>query len=135
MIKQIAPHETWPIRHQVMWPDQGFEYVKLSEDSNGIHFGLEIDNQLISVLSLFINDEEAQFRKFATLDRYQGHGFGTQLLEFTLAHCQSKGINRIWCNARVDKCFFYERFGLVQTKVTFSKGGIDYIIMEKILSE
>lgn len=36
---------------------------------------------------------------------------------------------------RADKVNFYEWFGLTKTKNTSSKGGIDYVIMEKCTSQ
>ena len=39
----------------------------LQDDEDGLHFGLFNKEKLVSVVSLFIDGEEAQFRKFATL--------------------------------------------------------------------
>ncbi len=66
-IKEITTQEVLPIRHEVMWPDQPLDFVKLENDDTAIHLGLYVHNQLVSVISLFITDNEAQFRKFATL--------------------------------------------------------------------
>jgi len=132
LIKTIHYKETWPIRHQVMWPNQPLDYVKLPEDDQGLHFGLFDDDALISVVSLFMDGASAQFRKFATLNEYQGKGLGSQLLSYTFKQAQSQGVNRIWCNARLDKTNFYQRFGMIQTNELFTKGGIEYVIMERV---
>ncbi len=66
-IKRISPEETYDLRHRVMWPDHPWDFIKLQEDNNGKHFGLFVSNKLTSVISLFISNEEAQFRKFATI--------------------------------------------------------------------
>ena len=126
---------TWEIRHKVMWPDRPLNYVKLPNDPEGIHYGLFVEKELISIVSVFINEREAQFRKFATLQKYQGSGYGSKLLSFTLSELQQKHVEKIWCNARVEKSAFYERFGLQLTDSTFTKGGIDYVIMEKIINQ
>lgn len=66
------------LRHEVMWPDEDFDYIKLKDDDAGIHFGLFKENMLISVVSLFVDKDEAQFRKFATLKSEQGKGYGSR---------------------------------------------------------
>ena len=132
-IEQIAPHQTWSIRHQVMWPDRELDYVKLSEDYDGVHFGLYEGDQLVSVVSAYESGQEAQFRKFATLEAHQGKGYGSQLLKYLLEWLTEQGATRIWCNARIEKCGFYERFGMVKTDVTFQKGGKDYVAMERVV--
>jgi len=131
LIHPIPYQSTWPIRQQVMWPTKPIDYVKLANDPEGLHFGLKRGEKNVSIISAFIQGEEAQFRKFATLQEEQGKGYGTMLLAFLLEKLQQIGVQKVWCNARVEKAEFYERFGLVQTAQTFSKGGITYVIMEK----
>ena len=130
-IKSISPEETYDLRHRVMWPDHPREFIKLPEDGIGIHFGLFVSNKLISVISLFISNEDAQFRKFATADSEQGKGYGSQLLRHIIEYSLTNGIQRLWCNARVDKTLFYKNFGFKETKVMYNKGGIDFIILER----
>ena len=132
-IEQIAPHQTWRIRHEVMWPDRELDYVKLPEDDEGVHFGLYVEGKLVSVVSAFENGKEAQFRKFATLEAHQGKGYGSQLLNYLFEWLTEQGAVRIWCNARIEKCGFYERFGMVKTDETFQKGGKDYVVMERVI--
>ncbi|WP_299317042.1 GNAT family N-acetyltransferase [uncultured Maribacter sp.] len=131
-IIQITSKETLPIRHQVMWPTKPLDYVKLNNDNEGLHYGLFLDNTLISIVSLFIKDEEAQFRKFATLENYQGKGYGSLLLNEIIQVAGKKSLKRIWCNARTNKMDYYKKFGMVVTDSTFRKGGLDYVIMERI---
>ncbi|MFY0599927.1 MAG: GNAT family N-acetyltransferase [Cyclobacteriaceae bacterium] len=133
MIKEIAYQLTWEIRQKVMWPDRPIEYVKLDEDKLGKHFGLYVGDELTSIVSLFLKDGEAQFRKFATLESQQGKGHGTRLLQYLMSELQSMNVKLIWCNARKDKTTFYERFGMAKTDKRFAKGGIDYVIMERSL--
>ena len=134
-VKNIFYKLTWEIRQKVMWPAKPIEYVKLSDDPGGIHYGLFKDEELISIVSLFISGTDAQFRKFATVEKEQGKGYGTILLKYMMTNLDQKKIKRLWCNARTDKAPFYERFGLRQSNNRFSRGGIDYVIMEKILNE
>ncbi|OJJ20601.1 GNAT family N-acetyltransferase [marine bacterium AO1-C] len=116
-----------------MWPAKPIEYVKLPNDDVGEHFGLFLGDRLISIVSLFIKNGEAQFRKFATLEEFQDLGYGTLLLKKVMAIAQTYGVRSIWCNARVEKAGFYKKFGLSTTDKRFHKGGVEYVIMEKRL--
>ena len=132
-IKEIPYQLTWDIRHQVMWPNKPLEYVKLEKDESGLHYGLYKEEELISIISLFIEDRRAQFRKFATVVQQQRKGYGTILMKHLLSRVATMEVEILWCNARVAKAIFYEQFGLVKTERTFMKGGISYVVMEKIL--
>lgn len=116
-----------------MWPDQSIDFVKLPEDDLGIHYGLFCDATLKSVISLFIDGKSAQFRKFATETGDQGKGYGSKILQHTLNQAVDRGINRLWCNARVDKTGLYEKFGMHTTAQKFEKSGQQYVIMERML--
>lgn len=132
-IKTIHKETAWELRHVVMWPEKEMDFIKLADDDAGIHFGLYVGERVVSVLSLFIEKEEAQFRKFATFLEEQGKGYGSQLLKHVIAEAEKRGVKRIWCNARSDKADFYKKFGLVETDSTFEKAGKTYVIMEKFL--
>ncbi|NBI29479.1 GNAT family N-acetyltransferase [Chengkuizengella marina] len=133
-IRQISKEQTWHLRHIVMWPNKDFDYIKLDKDDLGIHFGLFKKGHLISVVSLFIENNTAQFRKFATLQSEQGKGYGSILLHHVIAQAKKMGITKIWCNARENKTNFYEKFELKNSKQMFQKSGINYIIMERGLN-
>lgn len=130
-ISEIKVEDTWDIRHRVMWPEMPFDFVKIDNDSEGKHYGLFVDDRLTSIVSLFVTNNEAQFRKFATEVVEQGKGYGTKLLEFIISEVENMNIAKLWCNARVDKTKYYERFGLMKTDKTYVKGGIDFVILEK----
>ncbi|WP_461204759.1 GNAT family N-acetyltransferase [Clostridium sp. DL1XJH146] len=132
-IRKINAEDTWQIRHKVMWPQKDVEFIKLKNDTEGIHFGLYEANNLMSVISLFIDNEKVQFRKFATLLEKQGQGYGSKLLNYSLEEARKLEAKIIWCNARIDKTGFYEKFGLKETEKRFVKAGIQYIVMEKSL--
>ena len=133
-IKPITTSDTLAIRHKVMWPEKPFDFVKLPNDKMARHFGLFVNEELVSIISLFAEDNEAQFRKFATLHKFQGLGYGTILLKNIVDLVEQDGFKKIWCNARVEKSKFYERFGFKLTDKTYMKGGIEFVIMEKIFT-
>jgi predicted GNAT family N-acyltransferase len=132
-IEQISQELTWRIRRDVLYPGQALDKIRLPEDDDGTHLGLFDDNKLISVLSYFKSENSIQFRKFATLESYQGKGYGSELLNYLLAISIKENFERIWCNARKNASGFYSKFGFLETDHSFQKDGIDYIIMEKIL--
>ena len=90
-----------------------------------------VNGEITSIISLFISNNEAQFRKFATLIEHQGFGYGTILLNKVIDLIKKEKIAKLWCNARVEKSKFYERFDLTSTTKKFKKGGIEYVIMER----
>lgn len=134
-IKTINARDTYNLRHRVMWPDKPPGFVILDNDEEGIHFGPIKDSTIISVVSLFIKNNSAQFRKFATKTSEQGNGYSSLLLNHIMTTvCTKNKIETLWCNAREDRTSFYERFGMTQTTKRFMKGDIKYIIMEKVFA-
>lgn len=113
-----------------MWPDKDLEFVKVPEDEYGLHLGLKSEGQLISVISIFIDNEVAQFRKFATLNQFQGKGYGSIFLNYVFDFLRNKKVSKIICNARKDKVAFYQKFGMKETERTFEKAGVSFVVME-----
>ena len=129
-IKEIQASETWQIRHDVMWPNQPFDFVQLEEDNFGFHFGVFEEDKLVSIVSCFIEGKEMQFRKLATLEDFQGQGIASHLLKHILQFAKNKDLGRVWCNARSNKKSFYEKFRMKDTFKTFIKAGQEFTIME-----
>ncbi len=115
------------LRHEVMWPQMDLEYVKVEGDNTALHFGYFINNNLISCISLFINDNKGQFRKFATKVEYQNKGIGSKLLIYLIDYSKKLGLNSLYCNGRIEKIEFYKKFGLKETGRTFEKNNKTYI--------
>jgi len=130
-ISTIHKEEAWELRHKVMWPEKHFDFIKLADDDLGIHHGVFKDKALVSVISLFVSNNKAQFRKFATLPKEQGKGYGSALLQHVLEEVSSLGLKKLWCNARMNKTDFYQKFGLHETGESFKKEDKVYVIMER----
>ena len=130
-IKRISSEDVWPIRHQVMYPNDTFEFIKLPKDNIGKHFGLYDEDGLASIVSVFIENKKMQFRKLATLNIKQKRGYASLLLEYIFEKAGEYGMELIWCNARVQKIAYYEKFGMCATDQKFTSNGIDYIVMTK----
>jgi predicted GNAT family N-acyltransferase len=132
-IKNIQASETWNLRHRVMSPNRPFDSIKLPKDDEGLHFGLFQDDKLISVISLFINNETAQFRKFATEISEQGKGYGSILLKHIIEESIKQKVKNLWCNARLSALGFYQKFGFEAVSETWMDNGIEYVKMERML--
>lgn len=130
-IQEVELDEVWKHRLDVMWPGKTPDFVMLPDDSSGFHYGYYVKDRLVSVISLFIEGEQAQFRKFATLPEEQGKGYGSALLTYTLEQARKLGACRIWCNARSNKVDFYKKFGLEDTGAEFEREGLSYAILER----
>lgn len=130
MISEVEYYKVLKIRQQVMYPDKDIDFVKLPEDEMGIHMAFFENGAPISVLSLFLKDRALQFRKFATVEEYQGKGYGSKLIEWLLDYAKDMQFDKVWCNSRVDKKGFYQKFGFVEKGELFERDGIQYSIME-----
>ncbi|MBD8348762.1 MULTISPECIES: GNAT family N-acetyltransferase [unclassified Dysgonomonas] len=131
MINEVAYADVLEIRHKVMYPDKDKDYVILPDDDKGLHIGYYKEGILVSVLSLFLNNRELQFRKFATLPEYQGQGYGTELVKWVLDYAKDMQFDRVWCNSRIEKTDFYKKFDFVETDEIFEKDGRKFIILER----
>ncbi|AFK05367.1 GCN5-related N-acetyltransferase [Emticicia oligotrophica DSM 17448] len=132
-IKEITAAETWPTRHKTMWPNKPLEFVILPQDDEGIHYGLFVDNTLVSVISLFIDGKAGHFRKFATDEAQQGKGYGSKILNHLINEATKHNIERLTCSARLSAISFYEKFGFNICSEITRKNDKDYIEMELIL--
>ncbi|SHK35459.1 GNAT family N-acetyltransferase [Hymenobacter psychrotolerans] len=133
VIWAIAPSHTYLLRHEVLWPDKPLDYVKLDDDAEGYHYGAFQDDQLVAVISLFVNGSEARFRKFATSPAYQRQGIGSALLRYVVAEARRLEASCLWCDARQDSAGFYARFGMQPEGDVFYKGPIAYLRMARTL--
>lgn len=120
-IEQIPYQSTWKIRLEVMYPNHDLDFVKLDNDSEGIHFGLFYEDNLTGIVSLFQEENVFQFRKLAILDNVQNMGFGSKIMKHVIEYCQNKNATKLWCNARVNAKKFYKRLGFKETKLHFLK--------------
>ena len=130
-IKNIQASETWDLRHRVMAPNRLFDSIKLPKDEEGLHFGLFEEEKLISVISLFIENDTAQFRKFSTEISEQNKGYGSILLNHTIEESIKNNVKNLWCNARMTALRFYEKFEFKAVSETWMDNEIEYVKMER----
>lgn len=132
-IRSVQVDEILDIRHKVLWPDKSPDFVKVPEDENALHFGMFYNHQLVSVISLFPDNEAIRFRKFATITAFQNRGLGSKLLEFVISYAKDHHCKKIWCDARSSALGFYEKFGFSKFSDSFFKENIEYYKIVKDL--
>ncbi len=133
IIKKIKYKETLAIRHKVLWPEKPESFCLLEDDPKAIHYGLFIDDELITVASIFIENRKARLRKFATIVNHQGAGYGTLVLNQIITELKESEVDDFWCDARLTAEGFYNRFLMKKSGNIFLKSGVEYIVMERKL--
>lgn len=134
MIKEAAYDQVIEIRHRVMYPDMDKSIVILPDDDRGIHIGYYKNERPVSVVSIFLNNGELQFRKLATLEEFQKQGYASQLIRWIMDYARDMQFARVWCNARTGKTDYYRKFGFEPVGQPFERDGHEFIIMEKRFS-
>ncbi|NQZ83779.1 MAG: GNAT family N-acetyltransferase [Colwellia sp.] len=129
-IRSIQWQDALPIRHKVLWPNKPALFCKVDGDESASHYGVYIAGQLVCVASVYIKNNTARLRKFATLVEFQGDGFGTKLISHIINKLKSSGIEYFWCDARKTAMGFYRKFKMLQQGGEFNKSGVLYVKME-----
>lgn len=132
-IKEVPLERLWRMRQEVMYPSFTIEEVKLADDERGLHLGLYEQDIPVSVLSVFIKENQLQFRKFATLTACQGKGYGSKLLSYVMQLAQQQQCTAVWCNARVSAMTLYQKFGMQPVGERWHQHGHEFVKMEKQL--
>lgn len=129
-IRFIHAKDTLNLRREILYPDASIESVVVEGDERGLHFGVFYQNQMVSVVSLFIDGNTAQFRKFATARDMQGRGIGSYLVRYLVSYCKQHRITTLWCNARTTATNFYKKHGMNVAGNIFYKQDIAFTRME-----
>ncbi|PKI15956.1 GNAT family N-acetyltransferase [Colwellia sp. 12G3] len=128
-IRKISWDEALPIRHEVLWPNKSLLFCQVKGDDIAKHYGVYLDDKLVSVASIYIEDSVARLRKFATLVAFQGRGIGSKLITHILSELINSGTEDCWCDARTTAVGFYQKFGMQSQGTEFNKSGIWYFKM------
>ena len=128
-IRSISWDEALPIRHEVLWPNKSLLFCKVDDDENAQHYGVYVNDILVSVASIYLDERVARLRKFATLVAFQGRGLGSRLINHILKELVNIGVESFWCDARKTAVDFYKKFGMQSQGREFNKSGIGYFKM------
>lgn len=125
-IRKMDAEMTLPLRQQVLWPDKTLEECGVEDDDLGEHYGVYQQDILVCVASIFIQQDVARLRKFATLAAYQRQGIGQFVLSRIIEDLQAAGVKVFWCDARESAGTLYQRFGMTASGERFYKRDIPY---------
>ena len=142
-IKKISPFETIIVRHPVLRAGKPIESCNFEGDDlpSTVHFGLNLQNQLIAVISafevknkLFTEENQYQIRGMAVLEEFQKSGFGEQLLNYCENQIRLKKGELIWFNARETAVGFYKKSGyeIIGGQFEIPDVGPHYVLFKKI---
>ena len=120
-IQAIATEETFAIRKEELRKNVSLSHEMAGdEDPDTLHLGIFVNNDLAGIVSLmrasmpsFKDSPQYQIRGMATSSPYQGKGFGKRLLKEAEKRLKARGVELVWCNARVVAVDFYLKMGYV----------------------
>jgi|SRR5690606_3684106 len=133
MIRSITADEVLPLRSRVLRSGLPPSECRFEADQlpTTFHRGLFVENRLVSILSCQREDLEDyngvgyRLRGVATDSDSQGKGYGSHLLEHTIAYLADElKADYVWCNARRVAYEFYRKFGFQFLSEEFEIPGI-----------
>lgn len=120
MIKiiEIKAEETYPIRKSVLREGMSLSHqMNGDHDSSTLHLGLFDEDRLVCIGSFMkaaksnFKGVQYQLRGMASAKGSQGKGYGKDLLQKAEELLKDKGVDILWCNARVVAIDFYSKLG------------------------
>ncbi|PKG80918.1 GNAT family N-acetyltransferase [Colwellia sp. 75C3] len=129
-IRSISSDEALPIRHEVLWPNKPLQFCKVDGDETAKHYGAYLNDELVSVASIYMDGRVARLRKFATVVVFQGRGIGSKLITHILNELVNNGAESFWCDARATAVGFYKQFGMESQGTEFIKSEVSYFKMD-----
>jgi ribosomal protein S18 acetylase RimI-like enzyme len=118
-IRTIEAKETYPIRKEELRKNVSLSHkMEGDEEPDTLHLGIFIEGELAGIVSLmkasiptFQDEPQYQIRGMAMASCHQRKGLGKRLLKEAENRMKAKGVEFIWCNARVIALDFYLKMG------------------------
>ena len=144
-IEVVAPSRLYDLRRRVLRDSNPKIDVSNSGDEreSSVHFGGFLGDRAVVSASWYAQgapfDPDAadyQLRYMATDFDVQGRGLGAQLLQRSLEVLSSRGVRRVWANARVSALAFYESNGwtvVPNSLFVSSETSIDHMVIYRSL--
>ena len=114
--KEISAEDTYPIRKEILRKNMSLSHVMKGDlDPDSLHLGVFEDEELVCIGSFMkassegLSGSQYQLRGMATKAECQGKGYGKLLLKEAELILEGKGIDIIWCNARITAIDFYKK--------------------------
>lgn len=127
LIRQIASKDTLHLRGAIMRPGEPPENLvyEADNDPDTLHLGAYVDDKQVGIASIYHEDPPDfsflpddmpriglwRLRNVATVPEVRGKGYGGKLLQAALGYVAAQGGSALWCNARLNAVWFYERYG------------------------
>ncbi len=116
-VQFIRSEQTRPLRHLVLWPHISEEkncIIDIDDREDAFHLGTFEQGQIISVGSFFqMTSGKLDFKKqyrlraMATSPDFRGMNAGKELIQFAITELKERGIEVLWCDARINATGFY----------------------------
>lgn len=143
MIKFIAVEDLLDVRNDVLRDGRlkPEECIFPTDNIEGaFHLGYYANNELACIASFHpqsygeFQGAGYQLRGMATIAKYQGKGYGNQLVNFAIVYLRGLKANYVWCNARKAAVRFYMNLGFEIVSEEFEVPGIGphYVMYVKI---
>ncbi|MGI6768031.1 MAG: ribosomal protein S18-alanine N-acetyltransferase [Bacilli bacterium] len=143
---QIRPLEERDIgaivqgEEEIFGESLGFDmiYTDLKLNPYAHYLVLEINEEVGGYLGLWITGENAEIINFYIAKKYQGQGFGSMLLDFTINLCKLSKVKHISLEVRKNNLpaiKLYEKFGFVFSHIrkSYYRDGTDAKVLIKKL--
>ena len=127
-IRIISSIQTFEIRHPILRAGQPLESCKFigDDDDETLHFGAYDEENLIGVLSCYINNgthfnqgKNYQIRGVAVVKKLQQKGIGKILMLHAEKALKTKVCDNVWLNARVIAKSFYTKLDYLEIGAVF----------------
>jgi GNAT superfamily N-acetyltransferase len=117
-IKLISAPETYALRKQELRKNMSLsEKIPGDFEESSLHLGLFEDDQLACIATfmpasnVLFTEKQYRLRGMATGEIYQKKGYGRAVLLKAEEILKERGIDLIWCNARLVALDFYKKLG------------------------
>lgn len=140
-LKEIKAEDTYAIRKAVLRKNMTLSHEMPGDhDPETVHLGIYDENKLLCTGSFMKNNRDEftghqyQLRGMATAEGSQRKGYGRILLEKAEDFFKVRGIDLIWCNARVSALEFYKKSGYETIGEVFEvpQIGPHYVMFKRI---
>jgi GNAT superfamily N-acetyltransferase len=135
-VVQLTAHDVAPVRAMSFSDGAKAEGGERPGDRSPetLHVGVRIDEGIVAVGTLNRDPSPRnphqpvwRVRGMATLKEHRGNGYGSDILQYLIAHIAAAGGGLLWGNLRLAAVPFYERHGFtVHDDIFQTAGGTDH---------
>lgn len=126
VITEIKAEDTYPIRKAILREGMTLSHEMIGDhEAETLHLGLFESDELVCIGSFMKASKEIfkgsqfQLRGMASAKTAQGKGYGKLLLQEAELRLEQRGIDVVWCNARIVALDFYKKMGYQLTGSVF----------------